>query len=82
MNLVEMVGVDLCGDKEQARRKVETFQGRATQYPRKSARSVGAFDLTSICVVKVLDRGTDPAHRTFPCISRHIERHLSQIHES
>jgi hypothetical protein len=77
-----MVGADLCGYEEQAHRKANAFQGFATKYAVQIRPIQGTIELTSTCRVKALDRANNPALRAFPSISRHLERHSSQINES
>ncbi|SDU24872.1 hypothetical protein SAMN05428979_2528 [Stappia sp. ES.058] len=80
--MAAMVGADVCGYEEQARRKAGAFQGIATWYPVRIRPIRRTLELTSTCGVKALDRGNGPALRAFPCISRHLERHFSHINRS
>ncbi|WP_428696691.1 hypothetical protein [Stappia sp.] len=80
--MAELVGVNLCGDEEQGRRKANAFQGLATLTPVQIRPIRGTFDLTAICRVKAFDRGANPALRAFPSISCHVERHFRQSSES
>ena len=76
-----MVGANLCGGKEQTRRKADGFQGVATLASAPIRPIRRTFELTSPCCVKALDRGTYPARRTFSCIARHFERHFDPVCE-
>ena len=42
----------------------------------------GRTAMTSNSIVRVLNRGANPAFQTFPCISRPIRRHIALISES
>jgi hypothetical protein len=77
-----MVGADLRGCAKQGRRKAEAFQGVATSKPVQISPIRRTIDMASICHVKAFDRGGYPAPQAFPCISRHLERHSSQINRS
>ena len=80
--MTEMVGADLCGYEEQARRKAEALQGLVTNQAVQIRPIRRTIELTSSCRVKALGRGNRPALRTFPCISRHLERHFGHINGS
>ncbi|SDT97654.1 hypothetical protein SAMN05428979_0857 [Stappia sp. ES.058] len=77
VELTAMVGADVCGYEEQARRKAEAFQGIAIWYSVRIRPIRRTAELTSTCGVKALYRGNSPALWAFPCISRHLERHFS-----
>ena len=77
--MVEMVEARLCGCKEQARRTSCDFQGVATQQPVQTRPIRRTLDLTAPYGVKALDRGINPALRTFPCMACHIERHFNHM---
>ena len=58
------------------------FQAFTTYQSNKFAPSAGRNAMTSNYFVKLLNRGTNPACRTFPSTSRHIMRHIALINGS
>ena len=58
------------------------YKGLRREYPRKFAQSEGRSAMTANAIVKALDRGVNPALRTFPWFSCHIGRHFALISES
>ena len=77
--MTEMVVACLCGCKEQARRTSSDFQGIATQQPVQTRPIRRTLDWPAPYGVKALDRGINPALRTFPCMACPIERHFNPI---
>ena len=82
IGVVAMVGADLCGWKEQARRKSSDFQGLATLQAVQVRPIARTGDMAAICGVEALDRGISPTLRAPPCMSCHLARHFDHTNES